>query len=114
MTARILYIGLDSGDPELLFEWGNSGAMPVMGELLATGSWARLKNLPGFGSGAMWPSIATGVSPASHGRYFARQIRKNTYTCTTYRKDEIVGKPFWAQISEAGGKVGIIDFPYAP
>ncbi len=113
MTARVLYIGLDSADPELLFEWSNSGAMPVMGGLLATGSWARLKNMPGFGSGAMWPSIATGMSPAGHGRYFARQIRENTYKSTVYRATETAGKPFWAHISEAGGRVGIIDFPHA-
>lgn len=112
MTARVLYIGLDSADPELLFEWSNSGAMPVMGKLLASGSWARLENMPGFGSGAMWPSIATGVSPARHGRYFARQIRQGTYKATVYRATEITGKPFWAHISEAGGKIGIFDFPH--
>lgn len=113
MSARVLYIGLDSADPELLFEWSKSGAMPALGELLASGSWARLKNLPGFGSGAMWPSIATGLSPAAHGRYFARQLRQNTYRTTIYRAAEITGKPFWAHISEAGGKIGIFDFPHA-
>ncbi len=112
VTARVLHIGLDSADPALLLEWSHSGVMPVLGELLAKGSWTRLENTPGFGSGAMWPSIATGLSPAGHGRYFARQLGENSYKTTVYQATQIAGKPFWERISDAGGRIGVFDFPY--
>lgn len=74
----MLFIGLDSAEPQLLLEWSRAGALPTLRALLDSGAWGALKGPPGQGNGALWPSLFTGVNPGRHGRYYHRQYRADS------------------------------------
>ena len=78
-SARVLFIGLDSADPGLLQQWGKAGLLPSLQSLRQRSLKGTTILPPGLGSGAMWGSLFTGVSPARHGRYFGRQLDAGAY-----------------------------------
>jgi len=44
-----------------------------------TRAWAKVDALPGFGNGALWPSLSRVWNVGNHGRYFFQQIKPGTY-----------------------------------
>lgn len=110
-TSRILLIGLDAAERDLLIRWSDSGELPNLKQLRENSLEAELEVIPGFGSGAMWPTFATGVSPAGHGRYFGHAQQADY----SMRKEvhEIQAPPFWQTLSAAGLRVAITNIPYA-
>jgi predicted AlkP superfamily phosphohydrolase/phosphomutase len=78
-NSRVVFIGLDSADPALLLKWEEEGLLPSL-RLLRQRSVRGKTIVPsGLGSGAMWVSLYSGVSPAKHARYFGRQIEDDAY-----------------------------------
>ena len=63
-STRLLALGLDAADAPLLERWAGEGRLPELARLMARGSTVRLGDLPAFWSSAVWPSFATGISPA--------------------------------------------------
>ena len=59
MPAKVVFIGLDSADPELLQKWGQDGKLPNIRRLQQSSAWGAPLSPPGLGSGAMWPSLCT-------------------------------------------------------
>ena len=112
--AKILFIGLDSADPDLILQWCDAGVLPTLQALRNRSAWSSTTNPPGIYSGAVWPSFYTGVSPARHGRYFRRQIQPGTYRIRDVRAWDNKHEPFWSVVSRADRRVAIIDVPHAP
>lgn len=112
---KVLFIGLDSADPGLLAQGCDAGWLPVLQSLRHKGVWAPVKVPRGFGNGAIWPSLFTGVNPGRHGRYFYRQLKLGTYDIEPFVEDSGFGhEPFWEFLSQAGRRVAIIDMVKAP
>jgi predicted AlkP superfamily phosphohydrolase/phosphomutase len=87
----------------------------VLQKLRRDSSWAQVKIPRGFGNGAIWPSLFTGVNPGRHGRYFYRQLKLGTYDIERFVEDTDFGhRPFWEFLSEAGRQVAVIDIVKAP
>lgn len=107
--AKILFIGIDSADGDLIRAWANAGVLPTFRELLRRGTWGVIKNPPGLFVGALWPSFSTGLSPARHGRFWFRQLRGGTYQLHRHRPHEIRGSVFWEALSRAGRRIAVID-----
>ncbi len=117
MSARskVLFIGLDSAEPELIREWIDSGDLPFLGSLVESGVWCDVPNLPGFGNGAYWPSMYTGTNPGRHGRYKYLQLRPGTYQDYLFCEDTDLGRaPFWDLLSRRGKRVASIDMVDVP
>jgi len=112
-ATKIMFIGLDSADPDLIREWSAEGALPNLKRLLDTGAWGPVLGTL-FGTGAYWPSVFSGVNPARHGRYSSRQIVRGTYDTYRFTNSDIKRAPFWIALSRAGRRVAIIDVPHAP
>ncbi len=89
-----------------------AGRMPAVASVLASGVWCEVEAPPGVYTAAIWPSIATGLSPAGHGRYCDEQLVVGTYRCCHFGPTDIGGKPFWESLSEAGQRVAIVDVPH--
>ena len=85
LRARTVLIGLDAAAGDLLFEGCEQGLYPNLAALRDRGAWGIAEGLPGFGSGAIWPSFSTGVNPAKHGRYFYRQVGSAGYGASSAR-----------------------------
>ena len=112
--ARILFLGLDAADRDLIIQWGAQGFLPVLSGLLARGLSGSTSNPPGLYTGAVWPSFHTGMLPGRHGRYFYRQLVPGTYRSAVFASDAIDAEPIWALADRTGLRVGVIDLPKAP
>ena len=108
---RVLLIGLDAADPNLICEAIDRGDLPALRGLRDEGAWGPVSFPPGFGSGAVWPSFSTGVLPARHGRYFYRQVRPGRYEAARFEADQFEAKSFWEEICTAGRRVAVFDVP---
>lgn len=64
---RVLVVGLDGGDWELLEPLTRRGVMPNLARLMASGSWGELSSITPLLSPLIWTTIATGVGPEAHG-----------------------------------------------
>lgn len=111
MTAELLWIALDSCDEQLVLDWAADGTLPTFRHLLANSRRRQVINAPGFFGGTVWPSFATGLSPAGHGRYCALQSPRGAYESRRFGSTDIAGRQFWEAASDAGRRVAVIDVP---
>jgi predicted AlkP superfamily phosphohydrolase/phosphomutase len=109
----VIFIGLDGAEPHLLRRWMDAGTLPVLAGLRHDGICADVETPQGFGDGATWPSLVTGLNPARHGRYFRSQFKPRSYRRTLFSTDsDLTAEPFWAALGRAGHRVAILDVPY--
>lgn len=114
-SPKVLFIGLDAADPGLIAQGCDAGWLPVLNSLRSKGAWAKVKPPRGFGDGAIWPSLFTGVNPGRHGRYFYQQLKSGTYNSEKFMPDKDFGhKPYWEYLSQAGRRVAVIDIVKSP
>jgi predicted AlkP superfamily phosphohydrolase/phosphomutase len=114
-SPKVLFIGLDAADPALLAQGCDAGWLPVLQRLRGNGAWAKVKAPRGFGDGAIWPSLFTGVNPGRHGRYFYQQLKLGTYERVRFAQDTDFGhKPYWEYLSQAGRRIALIDIVKSP
>jgi predicted AlkP superfamily phosphohydrolase/phosphomutase len=109
--GRILLIGLDAADSRLLTDAIEQGRLPNLARVRDRGAWGYVAPMQGFGSGAVWPSFATGVSPAKHGRYFYRQVGPGSYEARDFKPEQFRADPVWVEASRAGRRVAVFDVP---
>ena len=68
--TKVLAIGLDAAEQDLISMWIDSGDLPEFARLRERSVWGRTENEPGLYTGGVWPSIYTGTSAARHGLYY--------------------------------------------
>lgn len=64
---RVLVLGLDGLDWDLVLPWVRRGDMPHLERLMNSGTWGRMETIVPTLSPLIWTSIATGVTPDVHG-----------------------------------------------
>jgi len=109
---KILAIGLDAGDKDLILSWAESGDLPTFRRLLEVGAWGLTAGPLGMHAAAEWHSLFTAVTPARHGRHGERQIRVGTYEMYRFRPTDLKREPFWNVLSRLQRRVAVIDVPY--
>ena len=112
MSPKVIVIGLDSADSNLVRQWCDSGDLPFLRAIRDRGISGVLTTPPGLGDDAVWASFYTGVSPGRHGRYHHRQLPPRSYKVDNFRN--VRRRPFWDQLSRAGRRVGVLDVPKCP
>ena len=111
---RVLVIGLDAMERDLVNDWVVSGDLPVCAKMRADGVWSEVAPVPGMGSDANWMSFITGLPPGQHGRYFYRQLSEGTYTADVIDPTLVHRLPaFWHHLSDEDRRVIVVDVPYA-
>lgn len=110
MQRKVLVVGLDAAEPQLLREWAAAGELPHVAGLLAGGA-ARVVNAPGLYEGAVWPSFATGLDPSGHGRTCFRRFDPRTYRDRDVSPLDVAGAPFWVTAARAGLAAVVFDVP---
>jgi predicted AlkP superfamily phosphohydrolase/phosphomutase len=109
--ARVLFIGVDAADKDLIQQWSDEGALPTFRALRQRAAWTTTVNPTGLFVGAIWPSFWTGLSPGRHGRYCFSQLRTGTYDHYHVTPSDTRGEPFWDALSRAGRRVAVLDVP---
>lgn len=66
-AGRVLVIGLDAVDWDLLLPLVRAGHMPNLARLQSAGIWGDMETIVPFLSPLIWTTMATGVSPEQHG-----------------------------------------------
>jgi len=112
--TKVLFIGIDSADKDLISQWANAGLLPTFQSLFQKAAWGVTTNPVGFYVGALWPSFATGVSAARHGRYCYEQTKTGSYQQHRFNNFDLKEEMFWDVLSRAGRRVAIIDVPLTP
>jgi len=111
---RVIAIGLEAVDPDLVERWCAEGHLPVLASLRERGVWRRLRSTTEISSGTMWSSIATGTLPAKHGNFFFhRQLKPGTYQIIKKYADGIGRDPVWLRLSQASRRVAVVEVPAA-
>jgi len=114
MPTKVLLIGIDSANADLLKRWSGDGVLPALDHLRQRGTTIDLRSPPGFGDDVVWPTFSTGASPARHGRYYFSQLKLGSYRSEYFPNERFAMEPFWIPLSRAGRRLGIIDVPKSP
>ncbi|HTS47251.1 MAG TPA: alkaline phosphatase family protein [Bryobacteraceae bacterium] len=114
MPAKVILIGLDSADQQLVDQWCDSGDLPLLRSLRDRGAHGLLSGFAGLVDDALWASFYTGLSPGQHGRYSWNFMQPGTYQRRMYRDCDRPLQPFWVHLSQCGLRSAIIDVPKCP
>ena len=90
------------------------GRMPALARVIERGAWSTVANPPGLVVGSTWPSFWTGLWPSRHGFYCFQQAEPHSYKVRRYNPNDIVGRPFWMALDDAGRRVCVVDVPLVP
>lgn len=111
--AKLIVIGLDSGDRDLIAQWSAEGHLPTFAMLLKDATTGQVGNPHGMEAGSVWPTFHTGVQPAKHGQYDGvRVFDPDLYDHRTMRPDEMSPLYFWRHLKKHGLKACLIDALY--
>jgi predicted AlkP superfamily phosphohydrolase/phosphomutase len=108
--TRLLAIGLDAAEPTLIRRLIEQDELPALKSLLAEGRWMSVRSPAHIGSGAVWPTFATGQEPLAHGIHGEWFWQPQTMVVTRYCGNNLM--PFWKTLSDKGVSVGVLDPPF--
>lgn len=111
-THRVVVIGLDAADPDLVQLWCREGRLPFLRSFMQSGAWVRVISSRMFPN-SPWPSFSTGVSPGKHGLYSSLQLRRGTTEIVQADPRACPYPPFWQSLRGSGKRVAIFDVPKA-
>jgi len=104
-SRRVIFIGLDAADWQLLDDYIAAGAMPNLAQLVREGASGVLETIRPPLSPLIWTSMMTGVSPLDHGildfvQFDPKTGAKEPITSSMRRAPAI-----WNMASSAGRRV---------
>jgi len=112
-ASRVLTIGLELGDGQLIHQWARAGGLPVIAGLMERGRWSWLETSAERLHISAWPSIYTGATPGEHGVYFTFQPEPGLQGYRRFHPG-LYGKPtFWRLLDQQGRRCIVFDPPYS-
>jgi len=111
MPAKVLCVGLDGAEAELVRGGIEAGWLPSLRALSEQGSCGELWPPPCVSDHGIWTSFYSGRSPGTHGRSFVSQIRSGSYDVRPRPQRDFDGGYFWDALSRAGRRVAVVDVP---
>jgi predicted AlkP superfamily phosphohydrolase/phosphomutase len=108
MSKRLLVVGLDGAEWDLIRRWTGEGKLPTFKRLVDNGAWGLLRStIPA--TPPAWTSAFTGVNPGKHNifDFFTRRGYDLRLVSATDRK----AKAVWEILSEKGLKVIVVNVP---
>lgn len=114
VSARVILLGMDGANPDLLLRWSEEGLLPTLRSLRERGMTCRLDGPPGCGDDGAWATAYTGVWPSAHGRFYYRRLQAGSYDLPPFGDDDLRHEPVWNTLSRAGRRVAVVDVPKSP
>ena len=105
--GRMLFIGLDAADRELVERWCDEGFLKNIAALRARGTWASMHTTADVLHVSAWPCIFTGAPPDQHGLYHAYVMQPGQQAPVRPRP-EVCPVPFLWKILDGHGKRCIV------
>jgi predicted AlkP superfamily phosphohydrolase/phosphomutase len=97
-ARRVLLIGLDAGDPELIERWTADGTLPHLAALRRAGVSGRVASSAQHLAGSPWPTFYTSQPPARHGIYHDYQWRQEEMGFAAPTHEWLPASPFWRHL----------------
>ncbi|MEM9482888.1 MAG: alkaline phosphatase family protein, partial [Cyanobacteria bacterium P01_F01_bin.116] len=110
MSAKVLAIGLDAADPDVVEGWLKQGHLPNLQALIETGAYGRLTNVDFHRAEVPWTAFLSGCLPEKTGYWTPVNFRPDSYDPSetqAYDFDEY--PPFYALGEKY--RVAVFDMP---
>jgi predicted AlkP superfamily phosphohydrolase/phosphomutase len=111
LRERVLLIGLDMADADLIEAWARDGALPNLHALMTAGGWGRLGTTADVLHTSTWPTIFTGTTPGRHGVYYPYQPCPGLQTARAIGPEQYGEPPVWEWLHRAGRRSVVFDAP---
>jgi len=111
--SRLLLLGFDSMDVELVRRWAAAGYLPTFRRLFESAAWTDYCHPPEMTSGSVFPSINTGLGPLRHDGQEYLRLRKGSYRLRPGSAADLKGDPFWKWFAQSGRRVVLADLPFS-
>jgi predicted AlkP superfamily phosphohydrolase/phosphomutase len=111
MHPRLITLGVDALDWDLMNAWAAEGRLPVLRGLLNRSQTLILDESNRPLPGSIWTDIATGCSAAIHGFVHEEQLRAGSYQTERVDASRVAVAPFYQTLSDAGIRSAVVDFP---
>lgn len=108
VRPRIVVIGWDGADWEVVDELIDKGRMPHLARLLEEGISGRLRTYEPMLSPLIWTSIATGKEPPAHGVLDFLALDERTGTIAPITSDKRRTKALWNILGDFGLRSGFV------
>ena len=111
MRRKIVVIGIDGVELDLLHQWTQEGALPNFQTLLKKGISGKMKSTMPPITPCAWPSLFTGKNPGKHGQFdfFTLDEKKELrINWGEYRTE----KTLWRILSDHGKKCCVMNVPF--
>src|SRR3954468_20650353 len=105
---KVLFVGLDGADWQLLDRYTADGTMPNLAKLVARGERSNLLTQQPPLSPLVWTTMMTGVSPLEHRILDFTRFNPVTHAQEPITSDERVVPAIWNMASSAGKRVDVI------
>lgn len=113
MPARVLFVGLDASDKDLLERWAAEGQLPSFRRVQEQAAEYRLDNTMLTLPTGVWPELWSGRSCGRSGFYFPiRQLRTGESSVRPLDPHELVPPGFWSVAGDAGLRAAAVDIPW--
>ena len=109
--GRVLVIGLDMGDGELIRYWSARDQLPHCRDLARSGAWIDLDSTAEVLHTSTWPTFATGTLPGKHGVYYPYQPKPGHQMAAFISPDQYGTETFWKAADAARRRAVVYDVP---
>lgn len=113
-APRVVMVALDAMELPIFEHLLESGALPHLARFRREAAHATVRSDGATLHGSVWPTFATGESPAHHGVYFWTQWLQEEMGYAHNSHPSLNYEPFWGRIAAAGHPVTVVDAPYVP
>jgi predicted AlkP superfamily phosphohydrolase/phosphomutase len=108
---RVLCLGMDGADPELVDALLAQGKLPTLAGLIRQGAWGRLRSTLPAATPTAWSSFLTGLNPAAHGIFnFSTNANRAPSRLESARSRG--GVPLWRTLGAAGVRSAFVTVPF--
>jgi predicted AlkP superfamily phosphohydrolase/phosphomutase len=111
VNTRVLLLGLDAAEPELLRRWSASGELRSLRRLIDSGAAGEMATASRQFPDIAFHSVYTGRGPARVGRYFFIQPRRADGRLELLGERLSAGEPFWIEAGRRGRCCVVVDTP---
>jgi len=106
---KVIVIGLDGGEPSLIFKWAKEGKLPNIAKLIENGVSGKLRSTIPPITAPAWTSFMTGRNPGKHGIFFFIN-RKFGKSENELVNSSLIKGEFWNEIGRFR-KIGLLNVP---
>lgn len=110
-ATRILMLGLDAADHDVVQQLMQTGRLPNLAALAEAGASGRLASPADLYAGGVWPTFYTGRPVAHHGVFHNKQWRPETMRVEVPTPHWMHAEPFWETWRDSGIESVIVDVP---